>query len=542
MVEAEAARIASMHGASLKEVAAAMALKHDAEVAMLEPMQQDLALGTALVENARTEAAGIALLNHAEAEAGRIIASHSVSLSAKAEAYKTLKAAEEALLEPMEREIELGKDLVAEDATRAMGVAQLSMAETQALQVIAANADKPTILAKGYHDLREAQDAFVSMMQKDVSDGAVLIGSYSTRAQGIDSLNRAEEEARFILADKTATTTQLADATKALNAAELAMLAPLLREVAEAREMSASDATRAAGLRALAQAEADAEARLATLTMGTPAYAAAQRSLSEAITATIMALEGQAKADEKGAVTGTQRSVTLAKLAMDEAALKALLQQTNLSYEERETILKTLQGVEEKQGDFSMRAAEQVKQDLQSAQASVQRDIQQFGVNTGTALNDALDAGIKAGFAGKNPMKAMENSMLSSMGNIFSSMGAAMIKQGLIMIGFEPALADPFTSGPAALAVGALLEALGATLGGIMQGDSSGSSASVTKNAPQTTNTTYFQTGAGGEAGNVQPQPNYPPVTIIGHNDPQAQRDLGRMMENMAQRGIKMGN
>jgi hypothetical protein len=103
-------------------------------------------------------------------------------------------------------------------------------------------------------------------------------------------------------------------------------------------------------------------------------------------------------------------------------------------------------------------------------------------------------------------------------------------------------LADALTSGPAAVAVGALLVALGATLGGIMQGDSGSSGgANYSKNAPQTTNTTYFQTGAGGEAGNVQPQPNYPPVTIIGHNDPQAQRDLGRMMQNMASRGIPMG-
>jgi hypothetical protein len=538
-VEADAQRIASLHGATLKEKVAALTLAKDAESAMLEPMRLDLALGTDLVENARTEAQGVALLTQVEVEAQRVIESHTAKLSEKAEAYKTLKAAQDALLKPIQDEIALGKDLLAEEDTRAMGVARLSDAEGAALRVIAENADKPALLAKGYQDLRAAQEASLAAVGRDVSDGAVLIASTQSRAVAVDLLNRAEQEATFVLHDKSATLEQVAKAEHDLSAIELARLVPLTQEVAAAREMAAAGASHTAVLHALAQAEADVEAKLATLTPGTDAYKVAQRDLTEVISATIMALEGQAKEDEKGALTGSQRSATLAKLALDEVALKTALQQTNLTLEERKTLLSALKGVEEAQGDFSMQAAEQVKQDLKSAQETVQKDINSFGVNTGMALNTALDAGMKAAFSGKDPMKAMGTAMLSSMGTIFSQMGDAMVKQGIIMMGMDAAVADPITSGPASIAVGLLLSALGATLGGIMQGGGSGSSSGAAATGTQTINTTYFQTGAGGEASGVTPAGPGPNITVIGPNDPEAQRQIGKMMRNIAGRGIQ---
>jgi hypothetical protein len=541
-VEEMASRAAAAHGANLKEVAAAMALKHDAEMALLEPMQQDLALGTDLVENARTEAQGQAVLNQAIAEATAVINSHHPSLTALAEAYKTVRDAQAALLKPMEDEISLGRDLMSQDDTRAMGLAKLTDAEGKALRAIADNANNPKLLAESWDDLRKAQEAVLDAASKDVSDGAILIASQATQAEGVERLTQAEEALTNQMRDKSLKIDDVAKAQRELDAIQLAMLIPLNQEVEAARELAAGNTISATTMRALAQAQADVEAKLATLTPGTAAYKAAQHDLAEAISSTIMALDTQAKTDERAAQNSATHQAALARLAQEEAVVKAMLQQTNLSLEDRIRLEKMLQGIEEARGDFSMAIAKSTSDSVKKAQETVAQDIHNFGKNTGMALNDALDAGIKAGFAGKNPMKAMENSMLSSMGNIFSSMGSAMIKQGLIMIGFEPALADPFTSGPAALAVGALLEALGATLGGIMQGDSSGSSASYSKNAPQTTNTTYFQSGAGNEAGGVAPAPNYPPVTIIGHNDPQAQRDLGRMLQNMASRGIPMGN
>jgi len=255
-----------------------------------------------------------------------------------------------------------------------------------------------------------------------------------------------------------------------------------------------------------------------------------------------MVLEEQAKADEKGVQNAATRQVSLVKLAQDEAALREELKKTNLTLGERKSLEDSIIDAEEARGDFTGYMVRQIRNELKAAEEEISKDISAFGLNLATSLNTAMDSGMKAAFSGKDPMKAMSTSMLSSLGNIFSSMGHAMLTQGLIMSGFEPALSDPLTSGPAAIAVGVLLSALGATLGGIMQGDtSSGGGGSYSKNAPQTTNTTYFQTGAGNEAGGVSPQPGMPNVTIIGHNDPQAQRDLGRMMVNMSQRGIAMG-
>jgi hypothetical protein len=537
-VEAEAERIAHMHGATLKEVAAAMALRHDAEVALLEPMAQDLALGTDLVENARTQAQGQALLNQTIAEATAVINSHHPSLTALAAAYKTLKDAQDALIKPMEDEISLGRDLLSEDDTRAMGIARLTDAEGRLLQTIADSADNPRILAKAYHDLRDEQNAVLDAIGKDVSDGAILIASQATREQAIAQLTRAETELTFVMHDKSATLADIAKATRDYEAAQAALMIPLHQEAEAAAEMAANDATRAAGLGALAQVQTELEARLANLTQGDKDYMIVERDLKEVMTSTIMALEEQTKLDEKALRTGENRSEVLRRLAADEAALKKAMQDTNLTLGQRDSLEKSAEEAAEAQGDFSKAVSDNIHKELLSAQMKVRMDIANFGNNTISSIEDSLEAGVKAGFAGKDPFKAMGNAMLSSMGSIFGSLGKAMISSGTIISTFEPALADFFTSGPAAIAVGALLTALGATLGGIAQGDTSSGGASYTKNAPQTTNTTYFQTGAGGEAGGVSPAPNYPPVTIIGHNDPQAQRDLGRMLQNMASRGI----
>ena len=541
-VEEIATRTAAAHGATLKEVAAAMALKHDAELALLEPMAQDLALGTDLVENARTQAQGVSLLNQTIEEATAVIESHHPSLTALAAAYKTVAAAQAALMKPMEDEISLGRDLMGEEETRAMGVAQLSDAEGRLLRMIADNADNPKILAESLKDLRAAQDAVLSALSQDVSDGAILIASTATREQAIAKLTQAETDLTFIMHDKSAQTDQVAKATREYEAAAAALLIPLSQQVERAKELSESDATRTAGLDALAQAHVELVAQLATLAEGTKEYMIVERDLKEVQVATIMALEEQTKEDEKALRNGANRSEVLRRLAADEAALKKAMQDTNLTLGQRDSLEKAAQDAAEAHGDFSKAIADNIHQELLSAQMQVRMDIANFGNNTISSIESSLEAAVKAGFAGKDPFKAMGNAMLSSMGSIFSKMGTAMISSGTIMTTFEPALADALTSGPAAVAVGALLVALGATLGGIMQGDSGSSGgANYSKNAPQTTNTTYFQTGAGGEAGNVQPQPNYPPVTIIGHNDPQAQRDLGRMMQNMASRGIPMG-
>jgi hypothetical protein len=94
----------------------------------------------------------------------------------------------------------------------------------------------------------------------------------------------------------------------------------------------------------------------------------------------------------------------------------------------------------------------------------------QIGTQLGTTLADGFANAIAAGIRGKNVFKAFGNVIMSGLGSIMGQMGHAMIQQGIILMHLLPFLSNPFSSGPALIAAGIALTALGSTLGGIAGG------------------------------------------------------------------------
>lgn len=176
-------------------------------------------------------------------------------------------------------------------------------------------------------------------------------------------------------------------------------------------------------------------------------------------------------------------------------------------------------------------------------------------VGIGTTIASGLGMGLAAALSGKNPLEALGSTLLSGFGAIMQQLGSALIEYGIIMTGLLPFLKNIFTSGPAAIAAGIALTALGAafatafTSGG-RGGRSSGGSGFA------------FAGGGGIPAGSAGftrderangiqrtlpssagPAPDARPVnvfapTIIGPNDPRAQRALREIWDNANARGI----
>lgn len=173
----------------------------------------------------------------------------------------------------------------------------------------------------------------------------------------------------------------------------------------------------------------------------------------------------------------------------------------------------------------------------------------QFGsLSTAIAasLGTALATGFAAAFAEGNVgagLDALKSSVLSGLGSIMMEMGQSLLFFGVSMLKLLPALANPFTSGPAAIAAGAALLALGGMLGGLAQGRK-GAAGSGGGN----------QFGGYGRMGDLvqikivgtQPSkaseltavgPAIGTVILIGENDPAAAAALRRMVNKDKWRG-----
>jgi hypothetical protein len=137
---------------------------------------------------------------------------------------------------------------------------------------------------------------------------------------------------------------------------------------------------------------------------------------------------------------------------------------------------------------------------------------------------------------------------LQGLGSIMVQMGQAMLLQGATMMGLLPFLSNPFTSGPALLAAGAVLIGLGATLGAIAGGKGgkgggkggSASSRSAFENQQRNVTLGSGKSAPGlpgdGRAATMQPVTNN--ITVIGPNDPTAQRQMSRLMRNADGRNL----
>lgn len=156
--------------------------------------------------------------------------------------------------------------------------------------------------------------------------------------------------------------------------------------------------------------------------------------------------------------------------------------------------------------------------------------------------------GIGAAFAGgglKGAFKAGTAALLRSFGNLLVQYGAAIIAAAPIFTAIAAGLSNIFTAGGASFAYGAALVALGATLGGIASsmGSQHVGGGRGTGGFNQPTHGGYGNdpvrfifgensatTAAGMEA---RPVTN---ITVIGTNDPRAQREVQELVRNAGRR------
>jgi len=160
-------------------------------------------------------------------------------------------------------------------------------------------------------------------------------------------------------------------------------------------------------------------------------------------------------------------------------------------------------------------------------------------------FGSAIEDGFMAAFSGKNPLKAFGKTILAGLGKIFMDMGVQLIGFGKIMTALQKFLLNPLTAGPAAVAAGIALLALGAALASIAGGGGGGGGGGGSSfggvgevNAPaRITNITIGASGTSKTAAGLAPQQ---PIhfTVIGPGDPQAQRAIVETLDNARRRGL----
>lgn len=156
-----------------------------------------------------------------------------------------------------------------------------------------------------------------------------------------------------------------------------------------------------------------------------------------------------------------------------------------------------------------------------------------FGVDVSSSLVDSLAESMGSGFQNAGP------TILKGLGSIFSQMGKTLLAYGVTMLNLLPALTNPFTSGPAAIAAGALLVALGTALGGIATGTGSGGSGFGFSTSPATPQPVIVLAN-GQSVGTAQGLAPVAPIhfTVIGPNDPAAQNAIVGMITTAKRRGV----
>jgi hypothetical protein len=116
-------------------------------------------------------------------------------------------------------------------------------------------------------------------------------------------------------------------------------------------------------------------------------------------------------------------------------------------------------------------------------------------------------------------------------------MGSELLAYGVIMLNLLPFLSNPFTSGPAAIAAGAALVAVGTVLGGIATGSGGGSGGGGTASRDRTTQITLTADGAGGLMA-PKGKGAFDGVTLLAVDGPQGQRVLSTTMAHAKRRNL----
>lgn len=160
-----------------------------------------------------------------------------------------------------------------------------------------------------------------------------------------------------------------------------------------------------------------------------------------------------------------------------------------------------------------------------------------------SATASVIEATFKAAFSGKGIggiFKELGDTVLQALGGMFVRIGTAWLTYGFTMLKFTAALFTPGGGAIAAIGMGTALVALGASLAAIGSGGSGGgggggSGSAYGGVAPATSTFFVGPTSASTAAGvTTRPPMN---ITIIGPNDPTAQRQIQELMRNAEARG-----
>lgn len=206
--------------------------------------------------------------------------------------------------------------------------------------------------------------------------------------------------------------------------------------------------------------------------------------------------------------------------------------------------------------DFELPEMELTELDkrLMDAMDRVDASMLDASIGIGTTIAMGIGQGLAAALSGDNPLAALGEVLLTGFGSIMQQVGAALIEYGVIMTGLLPFLTNIFTSGPAAIAAGVALTALGAAFSGAFSGRGGRGggggggiaiagtsvprgSSGFTRDERQHGITRTLPSGGGGTAP-VPRQANNHYWTVIGARDPRVQREIMDIVDRAEGRGI----
>lgn len=160
-------------------------------------------------------------------------------------------------------------------------------------------------------------------------------------------------------------------------------------------------------------------------------------------------------------------------------------------------------------------------------------------------IGAAVGDGFRAAFSGEGlgaTFQAFGNAVLAGIGGIMQQMGAVWLEYGLAMSSLTAGLFNPMTSGPTAIAIGALLVGLGAALGALGgKGGRGGRASSASVSAATGVIDRGMINPANPLNGAQHVTPTAPVTvnaTILSPNDPTWQRQLSDSIALAQRRGF----
>lgn len=155
-------------------------------------------------------------------------------------------------------------------------------------------------------------------------------------------------------------------------------------------------------------------------------------------------------------------------------------------------------------------------------------------------IGDAVYNAFAAAFNGEGLggiFKAFGKTILAGLGDIMTQQGQALLTYGITMQAAAIGLSNPFTAGPAAIAAGLALIALGSAFGAIAKGGGgrgTAQSGAFRERPGEVVTRLKFVDRTGRPVESMRPVTVN--ATIIGTRDPKAQREIVELIQNAARR------